>query len=76
MLIIDEIEYYLPKNKISNEDLLKSNKDWDIETIEKSTGVSTRYYTDQEETALDIRFKACTNLFVRSTKPKREKLML
>ena len=56
MLIIDEIEYYLPKNKISNEDLLKSNKDWDIETIEKSTGVSTRYYTDQEENRIRYQF--------------------
>jgi len=65
MLIIDEIEYFLPKNKITNEDFLDQNQDWDIESIEKTTGVSTRYYTDPNETALDISFKACINLFNR-----------
>ena len=36
MLTIDEIEYYLPKNKISNKELLDLNQDWDIETIENN----------------------------------------
>ena len=66
MLIIEDIEYYLPKNKISNEDLLKTNPDWDIKAIGESTGVLTRYYVDKNETALDIGFKACEKLFKKN----------
>ena len=65
MLVIDEIEYFLPKNKITNKDFLEKNPDWDIDSIKKATGVSTRYYTDPNETALDISFKACVKLFNR-----------
>ena len=77
MLAIDEIEYFLPKNKITNKDLLDLNQDWDIESIEKSTGVSTRYYTDPGETALDISLKACEILFKRkpSLKDKIDSLI-
>jgi 3-oxoacyl-[acyl-carrier-protein] synthase III len=72
MLIIDEIEYFLPKNKVSNEDFLEKNKDWDIDSIKKTTGVSTRYYTDPNETALDISFKACINLFNKKPELKEK----
>ena len=64
MLKINQIEYYLPKNQVQNKDLLKLNPDWDLESLNKKTGVTSRFYTDKDETALDIAFKAC-DLFLK-----------
>lgn len=66
MLKIDQIEYYLPKNQIRNKDLLKINPDWDIESLKKKTGVASRFYTDKNETALDIALKACEIFFKKN----------
>ena len=72
MLLIEDIEYYLPKNKISNDDLLAINPDWDIKAIGDSTGVLTRYYVDKNETALDIGFKACEKLLKKDPSLKEK----
>ena len=62
MLNIHQIEYYLPKNEVTNDDLSKSNPEWDMQAIKKWTGVSKRFYTDKNQTALDIGFKSCEKL--------------
>ena len=60
---INKIEYYLPENLITNEDLQMSNPGWDmLKTAEKS-GVYKRYIASENETALDLACKACDKLF-------------
>ena len=45
---IDNIEYFVPKNRLSNEDLSKINPDWDVEKIVEKTGqqIDWRYHGD------------------------------
>ena len=73
MLNISQIEYYLPKNLISNQDLAELNPSWDINEIQKWTGVSSRYYASENETALDLAQIASENFF-RNSKINREKI--
>jgi 3-oxoacyl-[acyl-carrier-protein] synthase-3 len=63
-VFIKHIEYYLPKKVISNLDLAKDNPEWDIEKIEKKTGVKNRHVVEPDQTALDIAIKAIEKLFV------------
>jgi 3-oxoacyl-[acyl-carrier-protein] synthase-3 len=57
-LIIEQIEYYLPDKVITNEDLAKENPDWDIEKIEKKSGIKSRHIAETDQTALDLAIKA------------------
>ena len=50
---------YLPKNKITNNNLKKKNPSWKVDKLFSHTGVKTRYYADKNETALDLAYKAC-----------------
>jgi 3-oxoacyl-[acyl-carrier-protein] synthase III len=59
---IDAIEYFLPKNTETGEDLVKENPDWRIEDIEKKTGVKTRYIASEGQTATDLAVLACEKL--------------
>ena len=70
MLKINHIEYYLPKNRIQNKDVFKLNPDWDLEFLTKKTGVLNRFYTDIDETALDIANKACEAFFEKNESVK------
>ncbi len=54
MLNIEKIEYHLPENVITNDDLADLNPDWDMNSIQKWTGVSKRFYANQNQTALDL----------------------
>lgn len=62
MLKISAIEYYIPKNKITNKMLSKLNPSWDMKVLKKWTGVSNRYYASDNQTALDLAFIASKNL--------------
>lgn len=57
-LTVNQIEYYLPERVITNEDLAKENPDWDIERIEKKSGVKSRHVAELGQTALDLAIKA------------------
>ena len=62
-LSLRKISYYLPKN-IENNDQLKSlHPDWDIEQVQKKTGIYQRYYVNEDETSLDLGIFACKSLF-------------
>lgn len=65
---IKAIEFYLPENKISNEDLLKQFPDYDFSKFEKKVGIKNRYWVSENETALDLAEKACHKLFKRIEK--------
>ena len=55
---IKSIEYYLPKNTITNEYLANLTPNWTPEKIESKIGVRTRQVVDNNETAVDLAIKA------------------
>ena len=63
MIKIQDIQYYLPNDSIDNEYLGSKNPSWDMNVLYNKTGVSTRYYAKDDETALDLSVKACEELF-------------
>lgn len=48
------IEYFLPKNCITNKELAASFPDWDYLSFEKRIGIKKRHIAAQNETALDL----------------------
>ena len=55
---IDDIEYFVPSNKLSNEDLLLINPDWNVDRIYNKTGISNRYISNIGQTATDLAVEA------------------
>ena len=55
---IDDIEYFVPSNKLSNEDLLLINPDWNVDRIYNKTGISNRYISSIGQTATDLAVEA------------------
>ena len=73
-LIIKSIEYYLPDNIVTNEDLQKENPDWNLDKVAEKSGVYQRHIAGENETAYDLSIKACDKLF--QTNDKKCKLEL
>ena len=63
MINIAAIEYYLPKNILTNDDIAKEFPEWSAEKIKSKIGVESRHIADKNETALDMAFEACQKLF-------------
>ncbi len=61
---IKAIEYYLPDNVETNAYLQDAFPHWDVEKVEKKTGVQSRHIATVSETALDLSIKACEKLFL------------
>ena len=55
---ISDIEYFVPSNKLSNEDLSAINPDWKVDRIYDKTGISNRYLSDKDQTATDLAVEA------------------
>ena len=62
---IDNIEYFVPKNRLSNEDLSKINPDWDVEKIVEKTGISNRYIASIKTRLQPILAVAAANKLLR-----------
>ena len=62
-LSLRKISYHLPKNVQNNNHLKLMHPDWDIEKVQKKTGIYQRYIANEDETSLDLGFFACKNLF-------------
>jgi len=68
---ISSIEYYLPEQILTNEELQALYPGWSSEKIYSKTGISTRHIASQDECASDLGFKATCKLFDGSDiKPK------
>ena len=65
-----KIGTYLPEKVLSNEDL--EYLGWSAKKILLKTGIKKRHVTQENETALDLAFKACTNLFSKYEIDKNE----
>jgi len=66
---IDEIQYYLPPNKLSNEDLNAENPEWNVKKISDLTGINSRHIVTNE-TALDLGFCAANKLLKKAPELK------
>lgn len=64
-LNIKDIDYVLPRNVVTNEDLQQENPHWNMKLVEPHSGVFRRYITSPDETALDLAFEACKKLLAR-----------
>ncbi len=62
---IAAIEYALPKNCVTNEDLDRAHPEWSMDRVAVRTGVIKRYHCADDETALDLSITACEQLFDR-----------
>jgi len=60
---ISAIEYHLPRNALSNDQLAREFPEWGIEKIEEKTGISIRYVADEDEHASDLGVAAVQRLF-------------
>lgn len=61
-LKIKNIEYYLPANLVTNEDLQAQYPLWDVAKVGVKSGVLQRYWASDTETALDLASKAVSSL--------------
>ncbi len=61
-LKIKDIAYYLPEKIVTNDELHKENPTWDMDLLEERTGVEERHVAGDDETALDLAFRACEGL--------------
>lgn len=66
--IIKRIEYYLPENILTNEDLQIENPTWDMNKVFQKSGVKNRHIIKNGETALDISCRACDKIFNKEKK--------
>lgn len=62
---INAIEYYLPENIVTNEQLAEQFGDLTADDIYQKLGIKTRHYADERQTSLDLAEKAALLLFER-----------
>ncbi|WP_419869187.1 3-oxoacyl-ACP synthase III family protein [Chryseobacterium sp. CT-SW4] len=62
MIKIYNINYYLPKNILTNNCLEKIFPEWSSEKIKEKIGIVQRHITSENETALDMALKASEEL--------------
>ena len=60
---IKAIEYYLPVEVLSNDDLSAEYPDWSVEKIEQKTGITERHIAAEDECASDLGVAAAERLF-------------
>lgn len=57
------IEYELPSQSLSNEDLARQFPDWDVTKIFGKTGINDRRIAAENECASDLALRACEKVF-------------
>ena len=67
---IEDIEYFVPKNRLSNEDLSRISPEWDVEKIVEKTGISNRFIADKDQTATDLAILAANKMLEKSPELK------
>jgi len=63
MINIAAIEHYLPEKVLTNSDLEKEFPEWNAAKINAKIGIDVRHVAGENETSLDLAFKACQKLF-------------
>ncbi|MBX4135793.1 ketoacyl-ACP synthase III [Pseudomonas sp. S5F11] len=67
---VTAIEYVLPSQTLSNEDLSRDYPEWDVAKIFGKTGINERHIVAAEETASDLAFSACEKLLTSVDVPR------
>lgn len=67
---IKAIDYYLPERIVTNADISKRFPEWTEDKIFEKVGIRERHVCAENETALDMAFKACENLFEKNEELK------
>lgn len=60
---IKAISYFLPKNILTNEQLVKEFPEWTVDKIASKVGVKERHIVKEDETAVDMALEASLQLF-------------
>ena len=60
---IGAIEYFLPENYLTNEQISKENPEWSIDKIASKTGIFTRPIAKEDITSVDLAYSAAEKLF-------------
>ncbi|PKP58767.1 3-oxoacyl-ACP synthase [Candidatus Atribacteria bacterium HGW-Atribacteria-1] len=72
---ITNIEYYLPEQILTNDQLAKQFPDWFPEKIEKKVGIKERHIVKEDETALDLALIAGKKILENYDKDKIDFLL-
>lgn len=63
MAYIKAIEYYLPDNIVSNDNIVAEFPEWSVEKIAEKVGINSRRIASKTETASDMAIRAAEKLF-------------
>jgi 3-oxoacyl-[acyl-carrier-protein] synthase-3 len=63
MMKISKIEYYLPQQVLTNEDLEREFPEWSSERIQEKVGISQRHISSDNETVLDMAVQSSEKIF-------------
>lgn len=61
--VLRAIEYHLPENVVTTDDLSRQFPDWSVEKIDAKTGIACRHIAGTEECASDLAVAAAQKLF-------------
>lgn len=73
---IANIEYYLPKKILTNDQLAKQFPEWSSDKIEKKIGIRERHIVKEDETALDLALETGKKILKNYDKDKIDFLLL
>lgn len=62
---IKDIEIFLPKTVLTNDELVKSDNNWNAEKILDKVGIQSRHIASAEESSYTLAFNACKALLKR-----------
>lgn len=65
-LEIKDVAYYLPRSKVTNDDINVLNPEWEMDKVLSTSGVEERYKASEQETALDLAYEACLKIFSKN----------
>ena len=69
---IKAIEYYLPENVLTNEQIAERFPEWSAEKVANKVGISERHISAEGETALDLAYRASEKLFINNKDISKE----
>jgi 3-oxoacyl-[acyl-carrier-protein] synthase III len=64
--------YYLPKQILTNEDLIREFPEWTVEKVAKKVGINSRHIANQDETIGDMAYEASEKVFLENNIDKSE----
>ena len=60
---IKAVDYYLPENILTNEQIAQRFPEWSAEKVASKVGITERHISGDNETAADMAYQAADKLF-------------